>query len=464
MLEHLPEGLDIYTPVGDVLLVSEVLCNCEVLMEGIGMLGDLLPLELQRLDAILGVDFLFTHYASMDFHRKEVVFRKPGFAEVVFRGMRKIISRSLILVLKAKKLLRKGCTTFLAHMVEVQGEKLKLEDVPVVKKILDVFPDNLSALPHDREIEFTIELLLGTIPISQASYKMAPSELKELKLNKVMICNKYPLPCIDDIFDQLMGATLFSKIDLRSGYHQLKVKESKISKTTFRTRYEHYEFRVMPFGLTNALVIFKDLMNRIFHQYLDQFVIVFMDDILVYLIGRKAHEEHLRIVLQILRDKQLYAKFSKYGKVIADASRQFKQHECNYPTHDLELTSSLVAEFVRRQSEDSNLQKKLGKSKEGLEVEFERRTDGAIVKQGKLCASNISELKDAILEEARTSAYAIHSGSTKMYRTLKKTYWWPGRKQEIAKYVDRYLICQQVKPVRQRPGGLLNPLPVSEWK
>ncbi|KAL0541271.1 hypothetical protein IC582_021313 [Cucumis melo] len=161
MLEHLPEGLDIYTPVGDVLLVSEVLCNCEVLMEGIGMLGDLLPLELQR---------------------KEVVFRKPGFAEVVFRGMRKIISRSLISVLKAKKLLRKGCTTFLAHMVEVQGEKLKLEDVPVVKKILDVFPDNLSALPHDREIEFTIELLLGTIPISQASYKMAPSELKELKV------------------------------------------------------------------------------------------------------------------------------------------------------------------------------------------------------------------------------------------------------------------------------------------
>ncbi|KAL0541270.1 hypothetical protein IC582_021312 [Cucumis melo] len=131
------------------------------------------------------------------------------------------------------------------------------------------------------------------------------------QLNKVMICNKYPLPCIDDIFDQLMGATLFSKIDLRSGYHQLKVKESKISKTTFRTRYEHYEFRVMPFGLTNALVIFMDLMNRIFHQYLDQFVIVFMDDILVYLIGRKAHEEHLRIVLQILRDKQLYAKFSK---------------------------------------------------------------------------------------------------------------------------------------------------------
>ncbi|KAL0554271.1 hypothetical protein IC582_008188 [Cucumis melo] len=302
MLEPLSEGLAIYTPVGDVLLVNEVLRNCEVLVEGISLLVDLLPLELQR---------------------KEVVFRKPGFAEVVFRGMRKAVSRSLISVLKAEKLLRKGCKAFLAHNVVVQREKLKPEDVPVVKEFLDVFPDDLSGLPPDREIEFTIELLPGTAPISQAPYRMAPSELKELKmqlqelvdkgyirpsvspwgapvlfvkkkdgtlrlyidyrqLNKVTIRNKYPLPRIDDLFDQLRGAALFSKIDLRSGYHQLKVRESDIAKTAFRTRYGHYEFRVMPFGLTNAPAVFMDLMNRIFHRYLDQFVIVFIDDILVY--------------------------------------------------------------------------------------------------------------------------------------------------------------------------------------
>ena len=182
MLEPLSEGLAIYTPVGDVLLVNEVLRNCEVLVEGISLLVDLLPLELQRLDVILGMDFLFAHYASMDCHRKEVVFRKPGFAEVVFRGMRKAVSRSLISVLKAEKLLRKGCTAFLAHIVVVQREKLKPEDVPVVKEFLDVFPDDLSGLPPDREIEFTIELLPGTAPISQAPYRMAPSELKELKV------------------------------------------------------------------------------------------------------------------------------------------------------------------------------------------------------------------------------------------------------------------------------------------
>ncbi|TYK29792.1 reverse transcriptase [Cucumis melo var. makuwa] len=115
LLKPLFEGLAIYTPVGDVLLVHVVLCNCEILVEGISLLVDLLPLELQRLDVILGMDFLFSHYASMDCHWKEVVFRKTSFAEVVSRGMRKVVSRSLISVLKVEKLLRKGCTTFLAH-------------------------------------------------------------------------------------------------------------------------------------------------------------------------------------------------------------------------------------------------------------------------------------------------------------------------------------------------------------
>ncbi|KAL0544361.1 hypothetical protein IC582_019475 [Cucumis melo] len=156
MLEPLYEELVIYTLVGDALLVNEVLVDYEVLVKGISMLVDLLPLELYRLDVILEMVFIFTYHASMDYHKKEVVFRKPSFAEVVFRGGRKIIPMSLISVLKAEKLMRKGCTTFLAHMVEVQREKLKSEDVPVVKEFLSVFPDDLSCLSPDREVEFTL--------------------------------------------------------------------------------------------------------------------------------------------------------------------------------------------------------------------------------------------------------------------------------------------------------------------
>ena len=131
------------------------------------------------------------------------------------------------------------------------------------------------------------------------------------QLNKVTIKNKYPFPRIDDLFYQLQGASVFSKIDLRSRYHQSKIRKSDMSKTTFKTRYGHYEFLVMPFGLTNAPTTFMDLMNSVFHPYLDQFVIVFIDDILVYLKNTKEHAFHLKIVLQTLTERQLYAKFSK---------------------------------------------------------------------------------------------------------------------------------------------------------
>ncbi|VVA38750.1 PREDICTED: reverse mRNAase, partial [Prunus dulcis] len=131
------------------------------------------------------------------------------------------------------------------------------------------------------------------------------------QLNRVTVRNRYPLPRIDDLFNQLKGSKVFSKIDLRSGYHQLRVREEDVPKTAFRTRYGHYEFLVMPFGLTNALAAFMDLMNRVFRCYLDRLVIVFIDDILVYCNSQKAHMKHLEIVLKTLRRRQIYAKFSK---------------------------------------------------------------------------------------------------------------------------------------------------------
>ncbi|GJV72947.1 putative reverse transcriptase domain-containing protein [Tanacetum coccineum] len=131
------------------------------------------------------------------------------------------------------------------------------------------------------------------------------------ELNKLTVKNRYPLPRIDDLFDQLQGSSVYSKIDLRSGYHQLRVREEDIPKTAFRTRYGHYEFQVMPFGLTNAPAVFMDLMNRVCKPFLDKFVIVFIDDILIYSKNKKEHEEHLKAILELLKKEELYAKFSK---------------------------------------------------------------------------------------------------------------------------------------------------------
>jgi len=131
------------------------------------------------------------------------------------------------------------------------------------------------------------------------------------ELNKKTIKIRYPLLRIDDLFDQLQGSCVFSKIDLRSGYHQLKIKQEDVTKPVFRIRYGHFKFLVIPFGLTNAPTTFMDLMKHIFQPYLDQFVVVFINDILVYSKSKEEHENHLRIVLQILRGKQLYAKFKK---------------------------------------------------------------------------------------------------------------------------------------------------------
>ncbi|GJX44950.1 putative reverse transcriptase domain-containing protein [Tanacetum coccineum] len=196
-----------------------------------------------------------------------------------------------------------------------------------------------------------IDLVPGAAPVAQAPYRLAPSEMKELadqlqelsdkgfirpssspwgalvlfvkkkdgslrmcidyrELNKLTVKNRYPLLRIDDLFDQLQGSSIYSKIDLTSGYHQLRVREEDISKTAFKTRYGHYKFQVMPFGLTNAPAVFMDLMNRVCKPYLDKFVIVFIDDILIYSKNKQEHEEHLKIILELLKKEELYATLS----------------------------------------------------------------------------------------------------------------------------------------------------------
>jgi hypothetical protein len=291
---------------------------------------DLIVLSGQGIDVILGMSWNKWHKAVLDISARLVHLNSPVYRKVTLHLP--AISR-----IKAS----------LHHVVE-----RRLEDIHVVRVFSDVFPDDLPGMPPERAIEFKIELQPGTTPISKAPYKMSREELAELKiqlkdlldkgficpssspwgcpalfvskkdkglrlcvdyrpLNAVTIKNKYPLPHIDILFDQLAGAQVFSKIDLRSGYHQIKIRDEDIPKTAFSMRYVLYEYLVMSFGLTNAPVHFMYLMNSVFMPELDKFVVVFIDDILVYSKSTEDHEEHLQVVLQRLRDHQLYAKFSK---------------------------------------------------------------------------------------------------------------------------------------------------------
>ncbi|GJS23077.1 hypothetical protein Tco_0451709 [Tanacetum coccineum] len=496
------------------------------------------------------------------------------------------------------------------------------------------------------------------------------------ELNKLTVKNRYPLPRIDDLFDQLQGSSVYSKIDLRSGYHQLRIREEDIPITAFRTRYGHYEFQVMPFGLTNAPAVFMDLMNRVCKPYLDKFVIVFIDDILIYSKNKEEHEEHLKIILELLKKEQLYAKFSKcdfwlesvqflghvinnkgvhvdpakveairnwsapttpkevrqflglagyyrrfiegfsliskpltklteknkkyewgteedeafqtlkqklcsapilalpegtenfvvycdashkgFGavlmqreKVIAYASRQLKKHEENYTTHDLELgavvfalrlwrhylygtkctvytdhkslqyildqkelnmrqrrwiellsdydceiryhpgKANVVADALSRKDREpirvrslvmtvhTNLPEKILNAQtdaikeENVKAEnlgrrikpiFETRSDGIQCFEGRIWLPLFGGLRDLIMHESHKSKYSIHPGSDKMYQDLKKLYWWPNMKAEIATYVSKCLTCAKVKAEHQKPSGLLQQPEIPEWK
>ncbi|KAL0539843.1 hypothetical protein IC582_024064 [Cucumis melo] len=723
------------------MLSKEKVKTCQIEIAGHVIEVTLLVLDMLDFDVILGMDWLAANHASIDCSRKEVTFNPPSRASFKFKGEGSRSLPQVISAIRASKLLSQGTWAILASVVDTREADVSLSSEPVVKDYPDVFPEELPGLPPHREVEFAIELEPGMVSISRAPYRMAPAELKELKvqlqelldkgfirpsvspwgapvlfvkkkdgsmrlcidyreLNKVTVKNRYPLPRIDDLFDQLQGATVLSKIDLRSGYHQLRIKDEDVPKTAFRSRYEHYEFIVMSFGLTNAPAVFMDLMNRVFREFLDTFVIVFIDDILIYSKTEAKHEKHLRMVLQTLRDNKLYAKFSKcefwlkqvsflghvvskagvsvdpakieavtgwtrpstvsevrsflglagyyrrfvenfsriatpltqltrkgapfvwskacedsfqnlkqklvtapvltvpdgsgsfviysdaskkglgcvlmqQGKVVAYASRQLKSHEQNYPTHDLELAAvvfalkiwrhylygekiqiftdhkslkyfftqkelnmrqrrwlelvkdydceilyhrgkaNVVADALSRkvshsaalitrqaplhrdleraeiavsvgavtmqlaqltvqptlrqriidaQSNDPYLVEKRGLAEAGQAVEFSLSSDGGLLFERRLCVPSDSAIKTELLSEAHSPPFSMHPGSTKMYQDLKRVYWWRNMKREVAEFVSRCLVCQQVKAPRQKPAGLLQPLSIPEWK
>ncbi|KAI3691369.1 hypothetical protein L2E82_49718 [Cichorium intybus] len=337
---------------GREIRVKDIIPGCTLNLADKLFSIDLIPIEIGSFDIIVGMDWLAKNRADIGCYEKVVRIPLPNGETLIIKGEKPGRSLNIVSSTKIRKYLKEDCIAFMAHIVERESEVKQIQDIPVVRDYPEVFPEELPGLPPHRQVEFRIDLILGATPVAKTPYRLAPSEMQELsgqlqellekgfirpssspwgapvlfvkkkdgsfrmcidyrELNKLTIKNRYPLPRIDDLFDQLQGATYFSKIDLRSGYHQLRVHEEDVHKTAFRTRYGHYEFLVMPFGLTNAPAAFMDLMNRVCRPYLDKFVIVFIDDILVYSRNKEDHEQHLKLMLDLLKEQKLYAKFTK---------------------------------------------------------------------------------------------------------------------------------------------------------
>ncbi|GJU19900.1 putative reverse transcriptase domain-containing protein [Tanacetum coccineum] len=296
-----PTALDYYYDVkladGRIIRLNTILRGCTLNFLNHPLNIDLMPIELGSFDAIIGMDWLANN-----------------------RGNETRLN--IISCTKTQKYLLKGCQVFLAHVTtkkaEDNSEEKQLEDVPIVQDFLDVFPKDLQDFSEQlkelsdkgfiRPSSTPWGALVLFVKKKDGSFRMC---IDYRELNKLTMKNRYPLPRIDDLFDQLQGSSVYSKIDQRSDYHQLRIQEEDISKTAFRTRYDHYEFQVMPFGLTNTPAVFMDLMNRLCKPYLDKFVIVFINDILIYSKNKQEHEEHLKLILKLLKKEELYAKFSK---------------------------------------------------------------------------------------------------------------------------------------------------------
>nr|GFA29790.1 putative reverse transcriptase domain-containing protein [Tanacetum cinerariifolium] len=471
-----------------VELSDERISETNIVLRGctLGLLGhpfniDLMPVELGSFDVIIGMDWLAKYHALIVYDEKVV--RIPYGHEVYLEQV------------TSKK-------------AEDKSKEKRLEDVPIVREFLEVFPEDLPGLPPARQVEFQIDLVPGAAPVARAPYRLAPAKMQELstqlqelsdkgfirpstspwgapvlfvkkkdgsfrmcidyhELNKHTVKNRYPLSRIDDLFDQLQGSRVYSNIDLRSGYHQLRVREEDIPKTAFRTHY-------------------------------DRFVIAFIDDILMYSKNKKEHEGNLKLILKLLKEEELYAKFSKCEfwlskgsenfvvycdashkglgavlmlkeKVIAYPSRQLKVHEKNYTTHDLELGKANVVanalsrkerskplrvralvitiglnlpkEILNAQSEARKEENFIDEDLHGMINKLEPRADGTLYLNNRSWIPCIDDLRALIMHESHKSKYSIHPGSDKMYQDLKKLYWWPNMKAEIATYVSKCLTC-----------------------
>ncbi|GKC31059.1 putative reverse transcriptase domain-containing protein [Tanacetum coccineum] len=486
-----------------VVCTNIVLWGCTLNLSGHWFRIDLLPTQLGSFDVIVGMDWFSNRIAEIVYFEK--------------------IVRIPLLTGETLKIQGEKPEKDPKTLSCMKTDEKKIKDIPIVCDFPEVFPNDLSGLPLcGNQTPWGAPVLF--VKKKDGALRMC---IDYHELNKLTVKNRYPLPRIDDLFDQLQGACYFSKINLRSGYHQLRVHEADIPKTTFRTRYGHFKFTVMPFGLTNAPAVFMDLMKRVYETYLDKFVIMFIDDILIYSKSKEEHEVHLKMILELLRKENLYSKilncltgyyqrfienFSKIAKPLSMLTQKnkkslqyiFDQKELNmrqrrwiklFSDYDCEIRyhlgkANVVADTLSRkerlnlrrvhamsitiyyglktkileaQGEASKDLKALAKMLRGLDAEFERRDDDGIYFMDRIWIPSFRDVRTLIMEEAHTSRY-VHPSADKMYYNLRDLYWWPGMKKDIAVYVGKCLTCSKIKVEHQRPSRLLQQPKIPEWK
>jgi hypothetical protein len=427
---------------GGRIRADSICLNVSVEIRMISFPANLIVMGTQGIDVILGMNWLDKYQTVISCDKRTIKLMSPLGEEVVTE-----------LVPPEPK---KGSCY---QMTVDSSEADPLEIIKVVSEFPDVFPKDLPGMPPERKVEFAIELLPGTAPIFKRAYRVSGPELVELKkqidelsekgyirpstspwaapvlfvenkdgtrrmcidyraLNEVTIKNKYPLPRIEDMFDQLRGASVFSKIDLRSGYHQLRIRPSDIPKTTLITKYGLYEFIVMSFGLTNAPDFFMNLMVARPMPY-------------------ELAKEFDRLSLGFLNNMR--------GVTV-------------------ELEPTLEREIKEAQKNDEKISEIWQLTLEGKGKDFWEDAEGVIWYKDRLCVPNVQSIWELILKEAHETAYSIHPGSEKMYQDLKKKFWWYRMKREIAEHVAMCDNCRRIKAEHQRPAGLLQPLQIPQWK
>nr|GEZ18615.1 reverse transcriptase domain-containing protein [Tanacetum cinerariifolium] len=453
---------DVELADGRIIGLNTILRGCTLNLLNHPFNIDLIPVELGSFDAIIGMDWLVKYQA---------------------------------VIVCAEKIVRIpwGNETLIIHGDgSNQGNATRLSIISCTKIEKYVFPEDLPGLPLTRPVEFQIDLVPGTAPVARAPYRLAPFDMKELAEQLKELSDKgFIRP----------RSSVYSKIDLRSGYHQLRFREEDIPKTAFRTRYGNYEFQVMPFGLTNTPAVFMDLMNRVLRgitedslkdskksptkltqkkvkfEWGDKQEAAFQllkqklcsapilalpegsEDFIVYC---DASNKRLGVVLMQREKKELNMRQRRWLELLSD-------YDCDI--HYQPGKVNIVADALTRKPENVKKEDVGGmlveNSRDPEKVrtkKLEARTDGTLCLNSRSWLPCYGDLRTVIMHESHKSKYSIHPGSNKMYQDMKKLYWWPNIKADIATYVSKCLTCAKVKAEHQRPSGLLVQPKIPEWK